>query len=82
MTILGFLFLVFVLYLGYRLLFDFIIPVYRTTKRVRKSFREMHERMNQHTEQYQQRENYTKQNQSNTNKGSSGDYIDFEEIKD
>jgi hypothetical protein len=81
MSILGFLFLVFILYLGFRLVFDFIIPVYRTTRRVRKGFREMHERMNQHTQQYQQ-ENGTRQNQSNDNKGSAGEYIDFEEIKD
>ena len=42
----------------------------------------MHERMNQHAEQYQQQENYPKQNQSNHDKSGSGDYIDFEEIKD
>jgi hypothetical protein len=41
----------------------------------------MHEQMNRHTEQYNQQENYSKQNQSNS-KGSAGDYIDFEEIKD
>jgi hypothetical protein len=82
MTILGFLFLVFVLYLAYRLVFDFILPIYRTTKRVRKGFREMQERMNGHTEQYGQTGNYSKQNQSSNDKGSGGDYIEFEEIKD
>jgi hypothetical protein len=84
MTILGFLFLLFVVYLAYRLIFDFIIPVYRTTKRVRKSFREMSDRMNQHTQQYRQEENHTKQNGGKTsnNKSGVGDYIDFEEIKD
>ena len=43
----------------------------------------MQERMNQHTNGYtqQQQENYIKQNQ-NTGKTDSGDYIDFEEIKD
>jgi hypothetical protein len=80
MEILRFLFYAFLLYLAFRLVFDFIIPVVKTTRRVRKGFREMHERMNQHTEQYNQHEDYSKQ-QSN-NKGSVGDYIDFEEIKD
>ena len=82
MSILGFLFLAFVAYLVFRLVFDFILPVYRTTRRVRKSFREMHERMNQPTEQHRQQENYSKQNQGNNNKGGIGEYIDFEEVKD
>jgi hypothetical protein len=81
MEILRFLFYAFLLYLAFRLIFDFIIPVYKTTKRVRKGFRDMHERMNQHTEQYQQKSN-TQQTQNNNNKGGAGDYIDFEEIKD
>jgi len=79
MSILGFLFLAFIAYLAFRLVFDFIIPIYRTTKRVRKSFREMHERMNGHTE-HQEEKNNSKQN-GNNNKGV-GEYIDFEEIKD
>jgi hypothetical protein len=81
MEILRFLFYAFLLYLAFRLIFDFIIPVVRTTRRIRKGFREMNDRMNQHTEQYNHQENYSKQNQSNS-KGSAGDYIDFEEIKD
>lgn len=81
MEILRFLFYAFLLYLAFRLVFDFIIPVYKTTKRVRKGFREMQDRMNQHTGQYQQQENYPKQNQTD-NKTDAGDYIDFEEIKD
>lgn len=91
MTILGFLFLMFVTYLAYRLVFDFILPVYRTTKRVRKSFREMsarmnqfdgQERMNQHTQPYSQKADHIKQNKGNNTKGGGGEYIDFEEIKD
>ena len=89
MTILGFLFLAFVLYLAFRLVFDFIIPIYRTTKRVRKGFREMSARMNQqdgggmnHHTQHQQPQNQSAQYKSSQNKGGAGDYIDFEEIKD
>ena len=83
MTILGFLFLVLVIYLGYRLLFDFILPIYRTTKRVRRSFREMQERMNQHTQQYHQEEGHAKQNTDTGNRQAGvGEYIDFEEIKE
>jgi hypothetical protein len=81
MEILRFLFYAFLLYLAFRLIFDFIIPVVRTTRRIRKGFREMSDRMSQHTEPYPPQENYPKQNQ-NINKGEAGDYIDFEEIKD
>jgi len=79
MSILGFLFLLFVLYLGYRLVFDFIIPIYRTTTRIKKGFREMHERMNQHPGQ---QDTGSEQNANGNSKNKVGDYIDFEEIKD
>lgn len=82
MEILRFLFYAFLLYLAFRLVFDFIIPVVKTTRRIRKGFREMHDRMNQSTGQYHQQDNYTKQDQSNNNKGGVGEYIDFEEVKD
>jgi hypothetical protein len=79
MSILGFLFLVFVLYLGYRLVFDFILPIYRTTTRIKKGFREMQEKMNQDSGQ---QSTVTEQNNSDGTKNKVGDYIDFEEIKD
>jgi hypothetical protein len=69
-------------YLAYRVLFDFIIPVVKTTRQIKKGFRQMHEQMNQHTGQHQQQENYSKQDHGNNNKGGGGEYIDFEEIKD
>jgi Sec-independent protein translocase protein TatA len=82
MDILRFLFYAFLFYMAYKLVFDFIIPVYRTTKRVKKGFREMQERMNQHAEQYQQQQGRTHQTVSNENQETkSGDYIEFEEIK-
>jgi hypothetical protein len=80
MDILRFLFYAFLFYLANKLVFDFIIPVYRTTKKVKQGFREMQERMNQHAEQYQQ--NNTQQTVSNPNQDTkAGDYIEFEEVK-
>lgn len=82
--ILSFLFWALVAYLAYRLIFDFIVPIYRTTRQVKKGFREMHERMNQmHQEPFQQQSapktnGAGDKNSSNT----AGEYIDFEEIKD
>lgn len=68
-------------YLLYRLVFHFILPIYRTTRQVKKGFSEMNERMNQqYSNQQQQRQPYTEP-QKNEGKGKVGDYIDFEEIK-
>jgi hypothetical protein len=64
----------------YRLVFDFIIPVYRTTKKVKRGFREMNERMRQHTEGFApQKPQVEKQK---TEESKPGDYIEFEELKD
>ena len=79
----------FLLYLLYRLVFNFIIPIYRTTRQVRSSFREMHERMNQHQQQSQHNgsNTHSDQNTSQSTNGKKpntdnvGEYIDFEEIK-
>ncbi|HYK54964.1 MAG TPA: hypothetical protein VEV15_00675 [Flavisolibacter sp.] len=63
----------------YKLVFNFIIPVYRTTKQVKKGFKEMNERM-------RQAEGFPPQNtqaQKPKAEGTKpGEYIDFEEVKD
>jgi len=68
----------FLIYLLYQLVFKFIIPVYKTTKQVKKGFREMHEKMN---EQAKQQQNPAQASSDNPPKNSVGEYIDFEEIK-
>ena len=73
----------FLLYLLYRLVFHFIIPLYKTTREVKKSFRNMQEQMRQHTDppgQQQAQDNQPQHKKPGTNK--VGDYIDFEEVKD
>lgn len=78
--ILRILFYAFLAYMLYKLVFDFIIPVYRTTKRVKQGFREMNERMRQQQERYEQPSTSATQAPAQENKG--GEYIDFEEVKD
>ena len=80
--ILSFLFYTFLFYVLYKLVVNFIIPVYRTTKQVKKSFRDMQEQMQQH--QQQQSAAYQQQQQPPSPKKQHplGDYIDFEEVKD
>lgn len=74
----------FALYLLYKLIFDFIIPVAKTTKQVKKQFSDMSSRMqetmNQQQAQQQQSNQYT-QSKSTSTKGKNDDYIEFEEVK-
>ena len=70
----------FLAYLFYKLLFNFILPVYRTTKQIKKSFREMQENA---PRQNGGQSNGTSPNASKTKAtGKVGDYIDFEEVQD
>jgi hypothetical protein len=65
-------------YFLFRLVYNFIIPVYKTTRQVKKQFREMNERMNDQ----QQTSGQTTPSQPHTDpKTRVGEYIDFEEVK-
>jgi hypothetical protein len=77
--ILSFLFYAFLLYVLYKLVVNFVLPVYRTTKQVKKSFREMHQKM-----QEQQSAAYAQQQKPAPPRKQEtlGDYIDFEEVKE
>lgn len=81
--ILSYLFGAFLVYMLYRLIFGFIIPLVRTTRRVKRSFRDMQEKMNA---QYgrQTASAYGQQQPAaakTTAKGDDEDYIEFEEVK-
>jgi uncharacterized membrane-anchored protein YitT (DUF2179 family) len=79
--ILSFLFYAFLAYLLFRLVFNFVIPVYKTTKRVKKTFREMKEQMNNQENGFTTQPQQEKKTTSNK-KSTLGEYIDFEEMKD
>ncbi len=67
-------------YVLYQLIFKLIIPVYTTTRKLKKGFREMHSRMEE--QMRQQQGNTPQQPQPETKpKHKAGDYIDFEEVK-
>ena len=70
----------FLIWFLYNLIFRFIIPIYRTTRQVRKQFREMHQKMEEQTKQQQGFTNGTEVQKPSSAK-PAGDYIDFEEIK-
>jgi Sec-independent protein translocase protein TatA len=77
---LRYLFYAFLIYLTYRLIFHFIIPIYKTTKQVKKQFREMHSRMEDNINQQQANQQTVPPTQEDK-KAQAGDYIDFEEVK-
>ncbi len=79
--ILSFLFFAFLAYVLFKLVVGFIIPIYKTTRQVKKSFREMQQKMQEQqngSATYQQNQNASGQKKQEP----LGDYIDFEEVKD
>ncbi|HEV9034969.1 MAG TPA: hypothetical protein VGQ51_00060 [Puia sp.] len=68
--------LVIVFYLLYRFVFNFLLPIVKTTRHVRQQFRNMQDSAG---EQRQQPKNW--QDRHSTTKGAAEDYIEFEDIK-
>ena len=67
------------LYILYKLIFDFIIPVYKTTKRVKKQFGDMQNKMQDQMNKFNEKQAASTTDPSN--KPVKEDYIDYEEIK-
>jgi hypothetical protein len=66
----------FLLYIGYQFIFNFLVPVLRVTKKVKKGFREMQRKM-------EEQQNTGAQAQKSTPSRPAppaGDYIEFEEL--
>jgi hypothetical protein len=83
-TIIEDLFIFFAFYLLYKLVFGFIVPVYKTTKQVRREMGNMQEAIRQQYQQQQAAQQQTERvqyQQTTNNKVDKGDYLDFEEIK-
>ncbi|NIG52501.1 DUF4834 family protein [Chitinophaga sp. Cy-1792] len=84
--VLKYLFLFFVLYLLYKIVFGFVIPVYKATRQLRQQMNGMQDAMRQ---QYESQQAYQEHPEQTTQaKGTQppkstdrGEYIDFEEIK-
>lgn len=68
------------IYLLYKIVFDFIIPVYKTSQRLKKGFKQAHERMSDQMNGAKQYSTTSTQKAA-TPKRNSDDYIEFEEIK-
>ncbi|MCW3462504.1 hypothetical protein [Chitinophaga nivalis] len=76
---------IFIAWLLYKLVFDFLIPAYKLTKQARRQMSDIQQRMReQYEEQQASQQGYTTQHppvQKPAGKPGKDDYIDFEEIK-
>ena len=61
-------------YIIFRFVFNFLVPVFKTTRQIKKGFHEMNSRM-------QQQGTAPAPEETKVPKDNEGDYIDFEEIK-
>lgn len=79
---LRYIFIFLAIYLGYKLIFDIIVPVFKTTRKIRQQFGAMNQHMQEQMSPKQAGQEFAN-GQSNTQhkKASPGDYIDFEEVK-
>lgn len=71
------------IWFAYQFIFKLVIPVYKTSKKIKQGFREMQEKMSAQQEQFSQQQTNTrgKTAEPSASKTPAGDYIDFEELK-
>lgn len=73
-----------VIYILYKLIFDFIIPLYTASKQMKGKMSEMQQRMQQQQRaqaEQQMQQSQTPQPPKATEKISKDEYIDYEEVK-
>jgi hypothetical protein len=63
------------IYVLYQFIFNLVIPVYQTSQKIKKGFRDMHNQANQ-----QQSHSSSTSSQKPGSKAKAGDYIDFEDV--
>jgi Tfp pilus assembly protein PilE len=74
----------FVIYIVYKLVFEFIIPVYKTTKHMKQKMSEMQQKMQQQEREQASFNNKFAEPASDLNaskKAFKDDYIEYEEVK-
>lgn len=75
----------FTIYFAYRFIFNFLIPVVKTTRQVKKQFNSVREQQSYQHQANHQQQAYQQQAQASASKkntkASDEDYLEFEEIK-
>jgi cell division protein FtsX len=70
-----------VIYVLYRFIIGFVLPVTKVASQMKNKVKEMQDLQRRQQEQYQQQQQPVKEKITPTAPASSGDYIDFEEVK-
>ncbi|MCW3118454.1 MAG: hypothetical protein JWM28_2536 [Chitinophagaceae bacterium] len=72
----------FLLYILYRFVFGFLVPVFKATQKIRRGFRDVQQQANDNLNRQQASTMNANTSTGNEKKNEPvGDYIDFEEIK-
>ena len=67
----------FLIYILYKLIFEFVIPLYQSAKKIRRQFAEMQSKMQQGGNRYGETETAAPEPRVK----KEGEYIEFEEVK-
>jgi len=74
--------LAFTIYFAYRFIVNFLIPVVKTTRQVKKQFDSVREQQAYHQQQQAHQQQEAKPSPvQKTSKATDNDYLEFEEIK-
>ncbi len=68
----------FILYIGYKLIFEFILPIFNASKQMNKKMSEFQQQMQQNQRAQEQSASFKS---TVTKKDIDKEYIDYEEIK-
>ncbi|MDZ4810797.1 MAG: hypothetical protein SGI96_21380 [Bacteroidota bacterium] len=68
-------------YVLYQFIFKLVIPVYLASRKIKRGFREMQSKMQEHMQQQQQGNTPQPSPSKPEPKTKPDDYIDFEEVK-
>lgn len=69
------------IYFLYRLVFNFIIPVFRVSRQMKGQMRDFQEKMNSQNQAASTSYTNTAEQKPSPSTEKTGDYIDFEEVK-
>lgn len=72
---------IFLIYILYKLIFDFIIPIYNTTKTVKKQFTDIHGKMQDQVNKMNQQQAAPSAPPPPKGTTRAEDYLDYEEVK-
>lgn len=72
---------IFLIYILYKLIFEFIIPIYQTTKKVKRQFGEMHNKMQEQMNTFNKQQSPGTSTDKKEPVKSNEEYIDYEEVK-